>query len=79
MYVFTLHIQNKFTYTNKTDNRFSFYIFLFISIFLYFAVPPQPPKIFNERKEHIQSRAGPYEEGSDLQLHCVVVGGLYII
>lgn len=41
-------------------------------------MPPQPPKIFNDRNEHIQSRAGPYEEGSDLHLLCVVIGGEYI-
>ncbi|KAG4069528.1 hypothetical protein HA402_006894, partial [Bradysia odoriphaga] len=38
-------------------------------------VPPHPPKIFNDRGEHIQSRAGPYEEGGDLHLVCVVTGG----
>lgn len=38
-------------------------------------MPPQPPKIFNERGENIENRAGPYEEGVDLQLICVVMGG----
>lgn len=42
------------------------------------AVPPEKPKIFNERGEHIESRAGPYEEGADLQLICVVMGGEFI-
>lgn len=41
-------------------------------------MPPQPPKIFNDRGEHIQSRAGPYEEGGDLHLVCVVTGGTYV-
>lgn len=48
---------------------------LFSSLFC--TVPPQPPKIFNDRGEHIQSRAGPYEEGGDLHLICVVMGGTY--
>ncbi|XP_037924795.1 synaptogenesis protein syg-2 isoform X2 [Hermetia illucens] len=39
-------------------------------------VPPQPPKIFNDRGELIDTpRAGPYEEGGDLHLICVVMGG----
>lgn len=50
----------------------------FIFFFLYiFSVPPQPPKIFNDRGEHIESRAGPFEEGGDLHLICVVMGGMY--
>lgn len=58
-----------------------FYI-TFISFFLYiyfhiFSVPPPPPKIFNDRGEHIESRAGPFEEGGDLHLICVVMGGMY--
>lgn len=45
-------------------------------IFLwYFAVPPQPPTIFNERRLKIDSRAGPYEEGGSLEVTCVVYGG----
>ena len=39
-------------------------------------MPPQIPKIFNDRGEHVQSRVGPHEEGTDLTLICVVVGGL---
>lgn len=46
-----------------------------LSFFLLFAVPPQQPKIFNERGENIETRAGPYEEGAELQLMCVVMGG----
>lgn len=50
---------------------FSFFLF---SV----SVPPQPPKIFNDRGEHIQTRAGPYEEEGELNLICVVMGGTYI-
>ncbi|XP_055377463.1 uncharacterized protein LOC129609527 isoform X2 [Condylostylus longicornis] len=38
-------------------------------------VPPQIPQIINDRGEYIKSRAGPYEEGGDLQLICIVIGG----
>lgn len=40
-----------------------------------FAVPPESPRIFNEKREFVDSRAGPYEEGSELHLICVVTGG----
>lgn len=40
-----------------------------------YTVPPQKPKILNERGEIIQSMAGPYDEGSDLVLLCEVRGG----
>lgn len=39
-------------------------------------VPPQKPKILNERGEIIQALAGPYDEGSDMVLLCEVRGGL---
>lgn len=38
-------------------------------------MPPQKPKILNERGEMIQSLAGPYDEGSDMVLLCEVRGG----
>lgn len=38
-------------------------------------MPPQTPKILNDRGEQIQSRVGPHEEGTDLVLVCVVDGG----
>uniref|UniRef100_A0A1B0AS12 Ig-like domain-containing protein n=1 Tax=Glossina palpalis gambiensis TaxID=67801 RepID=A0A1B0AS12_9MUSC len=38
-------------------------------------VPPQQPSIFNERRLRINSRAGPYEEGGNLEVTCVVYGG----
>lgn len=39
------------------------------------SVPPQKPKILNERGEMIQSLAGPYDEGTDIVLLCEVRGG----
>jgi hypothetical protein len=42
-------------------------------------VPPEKPKIFNERGENVESRAGPYEEGGDLHLVCLVTGGKFKI
>lgn len=39
------------------------------------AVPPQKPEIRNDRGEPVHSRVGPFEEGSDLVLVCVVLGG----
>lgn len=39
-------------------------------------MPPQKPKILNERGEIIQTLAGPYDEGSDMVLLCEVRGGL---
>lgn len=38
-------------------------------------MPPQTPKIINERGELVQSRIGPQEEGTDLILVCIVNGG----
>lgn len=38
-------------------------------------MPPQKPKIYNDRGDLIQSRVGPFEEGYDLTLICVVDGG----
>lgn len=38
-------------------------------------VPPQKPKILNERGEVIHAIAGPYDEGSDMILLCEVRGG----
>lgn len=41
------------------------------------AVPPDVPKIHNEAGVVLPSHAGPYEEGGDLVLICVVTGGMY--
>ncbi|XP_058117922.1 hemicentin-1 [Anopheles ziemanni] len=39
-------------------------------------VPPDVPKIHNEAGVVLPSHAGPYEEGGDLVLICVVTGGI---
>lgn len=38
-------------------------------------VPPQKPRIFDDRYQIIQAMAGPYDEGSNLTLYCEVRGG----
>lgn len=38
-------------------------------------MPPQKPKILNERGEVVQTMAGPYDEGADIILLCEVRGG----
>ncbi|XP_019764544.2 nephrin [Dendroctonus ponderosae] len=38
-------------------------------------VPPEAPRITDESGKEIAQIAGPYEEGSDLKLNCVVRGG----
>lgn len=55
--------------------QFYFLYFYCVFFFILSTVPPQRPKIYNERGEPIQSRVGPFEEGSDLVLVCVVEGG----
>ncbi|XP_039283267.1 nephrin [Nilaparvata lugens] len=39
------------------------------------AVPPGQPTILNERNKEIQMKAGPYIEGTELKLTCIVRGG----
>lgn len=38
-------------------------------------VPPQKPNIVDEKGKEVQSVAGPYEEGAELKLTCIVSGG----
>ncbi|XP_068084809.1 synaptogenesis protein syg-1-like [Anabrus simplex] len=38
-------------------------------------VPPQKPNIFDARGKEVPSFAGPYEEGGDMILTCIVSGG----
>ena len=40
-------------------------------------VPPQKPTIFDDRGKEIPSVAGPYEEGSEMKLTCMVSGGMF--
>ncbi|XP_063232166.1 nephrin-like [Bacillus rossius redtenbacheri] len=37
--------------------------------------PPQTPKIFSSEGREVHGTAGPYEEGGDLRLTCIVSGG----
>lgn len=39
------------------------------------AVPPQKPTIIDEKGKEILSVAGPYEEGGEMKLTCIVAGG----
>ena len=50
---------------------FSFeYIF-----FLYFAVPPSKPTIFDETGREVKDLVGPYLEGETIVLKCITSGG----
>jgi hypothetical protein len=42
-----------------------------------FAAPPMNPTIFDDRGKEVVSVAGPYEEGREMKLLCVVSGGEY--
>jgi len=41
------------------------------------AAPPMNPTIFDDRGKEVPSVAGPYEEGREMKLLCVVSGGEY--
>lgn len=62
------------SFYEQINNLIDFFSFSLLHI-LIFLVPPQKPKIMNERGEMIQSLAGPYDEGSDMVLLCEVRGG----
>lgn len=49
----------------------TFYWFFPLTI----AVPPQKPNIIDERGKTVPAVAGPYEEGGDMRLQCLVSGG----
>ncbi|KAK9753158.1 GMC oxidoreductase [Popillia japonica] len=42
--------------------------------FLLLAVPPQKPTIIDEKGKEVPSVAGPYDEGGDMKLTCIVTG-----
>lgn len=46
-----------------------------------FPVPPNSPRIFNEKMIELNNVAGPYQEGDDMKLRCIVEGGrkLYVL
>lgn len=46
--------------------------------FLLLAVPPQKPTIIDEKGKEVPSVAGPYDEGGDMKLTCIVTGGKFI-
>lgn len=67
-------------YIVKENNRnIFFYKLILIIVCIFYSspliVPPAVPVIYNEQNEPIESRAGPYEEGGQLILTCVVMGG----
>ena len=41
------------------------------------AAPPMNPTIFDDRGKEVPGVAGPYEEGREMKLLCVVSGGKY--
>lgn len=62
-------------YSFRRRKKIVFKINLFAFFFYLFAVPPQKPKIFDEKGKEVPSVAGPYEEGGDMRLTCFVTGG----
>lgn len=39
------------------------------------SVPPQKPKVFDERGQEVQLKLGPYKVGDTVILKCVASGG----
>lgn len=46
-----------------------------MNLFCMFSVPPQKPIIQNDNGEEIRQTAGPYFEGDQVKLKCIVLGG----
>lgn len=44
-------------------------------IWLLFAVPPEKPKIFDERSQEVRLKLGPYRIGDTVTLKCTAYGG----
>lgn len=40
-----------------------------------FSVPPEKPRILDHKGQEVTHIAGPYEEGGDMKLTCIVTGG----
>ena len=38
-------------------------------------VPPEKPKIFDERGQEVRLKLGPYKVGENVSLKCVAIGG----
>ena len=43
-----------------------------------FIVPPEKPKIYEERGQEVRLKLGPYKIGETILLKCVANGGKYI-
>ena len=43
-----------------------------------FIVPPDKPKIYEERGQEVRLKLGPYKIGDTILLKCVANGGKYI-
>ena len=43
-----------------------------------FVVPPEKPKIYEERGQEVRLKLGPYKIGDTILLKCVANGGKYI-
>lgn len=42
-------------------------------------MPPSAPTIIDENRKEVGQFAGPYEEGGDMKLNCIVTGGKILI
>ena len=43
--------------------------------FFFFLVPPDKPKIYEERGQEVRMKLGPYKIGDTILLKCVATGG----
>ena len=50
-----------------------------LPIFFFFSVPPDKPKIFDERGQEVRLKLGPYRIGDEVRLKCTAYGGMYYI
>ena len=49
----------------------------FLALFsLFFPVPPDKPKIFDERGQEVRLKLGPYRIGDTVTLKCTAYGGM---
>lgn len=71
LYKFPLYFF-KYQYLYSSRQLLTFNLFFFP---LAVTVPPQKPNIIDERGKTVPAVAGPYEEGGDMRLQCLVSGG----
>ena len=50
-----------------------------LPFFFFFSVPPDKPKIFDERGQEVRLKLGPYRIGDEVRLKCTAYGGMYYI